>query len=288
MEEGKEDVASAVEGGTEEGGSEERKVNPAEDAKSLDDFFAKKDKSKGKKKKGKISTDVLAKELEGPGKKKATKKKKEKGEKVDKGPSKEGSPVEEDADWIQIEEPGEKDYSGLRIASLNISEQRQEEQEPSPEEEQEYDEAGEPLPPRESAQQGPWKMLSGGEQPSAVAEAPPPEPSPAPAPAAAGAAPSKYIPPSLRAAMAAQESRATPSWSGRQRGSRAPPEITSEQHFPSLAASLQDKPPGMGQRRAAEENRQFSTVTRGARGVGGPEKNAPLETQNPYAALSRR
>ncbi|XP_035657747.1 protein CDV3 homolog [Branchiostoma floridae] len=287
MEEGKEDVVSAVEEGTEE---EERKVDPVEDAKSLDDFFAKKDKSKGKgkKKKGKISTDVLAKELEGPGKKKAAKKKKEKGEKTDKGPSKEGSPTEEDADWIQIEEPEEKDYSGLRIASLNISEQRQEEQEATPEEEQEYDEAGEPLPPRESAQ-GPWRMPAAGEQPSTVAE-PPPEPAPAPAPvaAAAGAAPSKYIPPSLRAAMAAQESRATPSWSGRQRGSRAPPEITSEQHFPSLAASLQDKPPGMGQRRAAEENRQFSTVTRGARGVGGPEKNAPLETQNPYAALSRR
>ncbi|CAH1241375.1 Hypp6354 [Branchiostoma lanceolatum] len=209
MEEGKEEVASAVEVVTEE---EEKKVDPVEDAKSLDDFFAKKDKSKGKgkKKKGKISTDVLAKELEGPGKKKVLKKKKEKGEKVDKGPSKEGSPVEE------IEEPEEKDYSGLRIASLNISEQRQEEQEPSPQEEQEYDEAGEPLPMRESAQ-GPWRMpTGGGEQPSAVAE-PPPEPTPAPAPAAAGAGPSKYIPPSLRAAMAAQESRSTPSWSGRQR-----------------------------------------------------------------------
>ncbi|XP_040023369.1 protein CDV3 homolog isoform X4 [Gasterosteus aculeatus] len=177
--------------------------------KSLDDFFAKRDKKK-KKEKGKskepvvgLTTAVI----------KKTKREKEKSTKND---NQDAQIEKEDEEWKEFEQK-EVDYSGLRLQALQISDEKEEEE---GYEKEEVGEDGEIILVSGDKVSGPWNKS--GAAPVPAAAAPPPveeveEPESKPS--------GVYRPPGARLTTT------------RRGPTQGPPEIFSDTQFPSLMAT---------------------------------------------------
>ncbi|XP_029004425.1 protein CDV3 homolog isoform X2 [Betta splendens] len=171
--------------------------------KSLDDFFAKRDKKK-KKEKGKGKESAA-----GPTSAAVKKTKKEK----DKSAKNENqdSQLEKDEEWKEFEQK-EVDYSGLRLQALQISDEREEEEY----EKEEVGEDGEIILVSGDKVSGPWNKSGAAPPPAAVVEdVEVPEAKPS----------GVYRPPGARLTTT------------RRGPTQGPPEIFSDSQFPSLLAT---------------------------------------------------
>ncbi|KAJ9586304.1 hypothetical protein L9F63_020012, partial [Diploptera punctata] len=253
----------------------------------LDDFFAKKDRKKGKGKKF-TTTDEIAKRLEETGKK-VEKTKKEKAvlpsQTQGQGEEDQGSQVQEDDEWKEFEEE-KKDYTGLKIGNLQINEGDGDigEGEEEADQEMEENEAGEMVPKRK-VQSGPWKMMN-QPQPTAIETPEPPVVEKRPETISSNS----YVPPHLRG------QHKEPAHSSPGAKSKAAPDISSEEYFPSLSAAKSIEPSGArGRRRHEEESfeevrnskshssRYSDMATKMSGGTAGPK----LNLGNKFGALSQ-
>ncbi|XP_075903604.1 protein CDV3 homolog isoform X2 [Nelusetta ayraudi] len=222
--------------------------------KSLDDFFAKRDKKKKKEKgKGKESTTAPT-----SGMIKKTKREKDKSAR-NENPD---APIEKDEEWKEFEQR-EVDYSGLRLQALQISDEREEEEY----EKEEVGEDGEIILVSGDKVSGPWNKSG----------APPP---PAPSVAALeeeelspeSKAPGVYRPPGAR--LTTTTKRVT---------NQTPPEIYSDAQFPSLLATAKH----VETRKDREMEKTFEVVkhrNRGREETGGASMQH-LQLDNQYAIL---
>lgn len=249
---------------------------------SLDDFFAKKDKSKKSKNKGKFMTSEL-----GLGGNKAAEesKKQEKTLKKDKertaggGNQISNTTVEPPQEWKEIEEQ-EKDYSGLRIQTLTITD-REKEDEQSRDTYQQDD--GDDFKTNEMTQ-GPWRMQSSNTPSSEPAplivekeeevEKPEPEVNPV--------KPQKYVPPHRTSGSASMQTPSSNSYSSRRYG-KSVPEMDSEEHFPSLSSASDSDKKG-----PSSDDKSFQSVTRGYKTVKDSPGGVRLDLGNKYSALRQR
>lgn len=218
--------------------------------KSLDDFFAKRDKKK-KKEKGKGKETVT-----GPTPVVLKKKMKEK-EKSTKNENQDAQ-IERDDEWKDFEQK-EVDYSGLRLQALQINDEAEE-----VEYEEEVGEDGEIILVSGDKVSGPWNKS--GAQPTApaapVEEVEVPESKPS----------GVYRPPGARLTTS-------------KRGpSQGPPEIYNDAQFPSLGATSKH----METRRDREMEKTFEVVKHKSRGREEGGSGAPmqeLQLDNQYAIL---
>ncbi|XP_076014223.1 protein CDV3 homolog isoform X2 [Genypterus blacodes] len=221
--------------------------------KSLDDFFAKRDKKKKKEKgKGKETTA-------GPTPMVLKKTKKEK-EKSAKNENQDGqSQIEKDEEWKEFEQK-EVDYSGLRLQALQMSDEKEEEEY----EKEEVGEDGEIILVSGDKFSGPWNKSG----------APPPAPAAAPVeeeevPEAKPAG--VYRPPGARLTTT------------KRAPNQGPPEIYSDTQFPTLLATAKH----VETRKDREMEKTFEVVKHRNRGR---EENSGssvqhLQLDNQYAIL---
>ncbi|XP_052254008.1 protein CDV3 homolog isoform X1 [Dreissena polymorpha] len=209
---------------------------------NLDDFFAKKDKSKKKTKSSKLTpSDILAKSEESVKKEKKSKKDKDKTQSSNSSTITDISGLivnpKEEEEWKEVEEEKEKDYSGLRIANLQIADKVEEGEEEGDENQDEDNEDGEGKERRDKGEQGPWK--SGATTvPTAVQPEHPATPVEEPKkeePKPTG----KYVPPSQRAAAAAggTTTPSGPTVPSHLRRKKEMPNLKSEEEFPTLGGN---------------------------------------------------
>ncbi|KAK3612155.1 hypothetical protein CHS0354_016538 [Potamilus streckersoni] len=224
---------------------------------SLDDFFAKKDKSKKKSKSKTTSLDPSAQQTE-----ETTKREKKKKDK-----SATSSTANEE--WHDFEEEKEADYTGLRLQNLQIGEKEETREEEENKESGDENDDGEAKDKKDAGQKGPWSASQS--QPQATQQAPTaPE-----KPKEDSAAPKvgKYIPPGARASAASS----TPTSSTQSRYKKKAPNITSEEDFPTL---------GVQSVHADSDTRSFERVQHGGRQLEDPSKSSiQLSLGNKYAAL---
>ncbi|KAG7524899.1 hypothetical protein JOB18_018733 [Solea senegalensis] len=218
--------------------------------KSLDDFFAKRDKKK-KKEKGKGKESAAA-----PASAAMKKLKKEK-EKSVKNESQDAQIEKEDEEWKEFEQK-EVDYSGLRLQALQISDEREEEDY----EKEEVGEDGEIIVVSGDKVSGPWNKSGAAPPPAAPAEeVEVPESKPA----------GVYRPPGARLTTS-------------KRGpSQGPPEIFSDTQFPSLLATAKH----VETRKDREMEKTFEVVkhkNRGREETGGASMQH-LQLDNQFAIL---
>ncbi|GAA6215205.1 protein CDV3 homolog isoform X2 [Lates japonicus] len=217
--------------------------------KSLDDFFAKRDKKK-KKEKGKGKESAA-----GPTSTAVKKTKKEK-EKSAKNENQDAQ-IEKDEEWKEFEQK-EVDYSGLRLQALQISDEKEEEEY----EKEEVGEDGEIILVSGDKVSGPWNKSGAAPPPAApVEDVEVPEAKPA----------GVYRPPGARL-------------STNKRGpSQGPPEIFSDAQFPSLLATAKH----VETRKDREMEKTFEVVkhrNRGREETGGASMQH-LQLDNQYAIL---
>ncbi|PWA18215.1 protein CDV3 homolog isoform X1 [Gambusia affinis] len=219
--------------------------------KSLDDFFAKRDKKKKKEKgKGKETTT-------GPATAAMKKMKKEK-EKSAKNENQDDQVEKEDEEWKEFEQK-EVDYTGLRLQALQISDEKEEEEY----EKEEIGEDGEIILVSGDKVSGPWNK-SGAAPPAAAS---PVEEEEAPEAKPAGV----YRPPGARL---------TPS---RRAQNQGPPEIFSDTQFPSLLSTAKH----VETRKDREMEKTFEVVkhkNRSREETGGTSVEH-LQLDNQYAIL---
>lgn len=217
--------------------------------KSLDDFFAKRDKKKKKEKgKGKESaagpTSAMVKK---------TKKEKEKSTKNEN----QDAQVDKDEEWKEFEQK-EVDYSGLRLQALQISDEKEEEEY----EKEEVGEDGEIILVSGDKVSGPWNKSGAAPPPAApVEEVEVPESKPA----------GVYRPPGARLSTT------------RRGPSQGPPEIFSDAQFPSLLSTAKH----VETRKDREMEKTFEVVkhrNRGREETGGASMQH-LQLDNQYAIL---
>ncbi|KAL7840575.1 hypothetical protein AOLI_G00258980 [Acnodon oligacanthus] len=224
-------------------------VAPAGAEKSLDDFFAKRDKKK-KKEKGKAKESGPA---SAPAALKKTKKEKEKSTKNE---NQDALTEKEDEEWKEFEQK-EVDYSGLRLQALQISDEKEEEEY----EKEEVGEDGEIILVSGDKVSGPWNK-SGGPPPAApVEEKEVPESKPS----------GVYRPPGARLG---------PSKRGPSQG---PPEIFNDTQFPSLLATAKH----VETRKDREIEKTFEVVKHKSRPRegDGPATMQQLQLDNQFAVL---
>ncbi|KAF7665128.1 hypothetical protein LDENG_00153430 [Lucifuga dentata] len=218
--------------------------------KSLDDFFAKRDKKK-KKEKGKVK-ESTATPTSAPVKK--TKKEKEKSAKNE---NQDAQIEKEDEEWKEFEQK-EVDYSGLRLQALQISDEKEEEEY----EKEEVGEDGEIILVSGDKVSGPWNKSSSAPAPAApVEEEEVPEAKPA----------GVYRPPGARLSTT------------KKGPTQGPPEIFSDTQFPSLASTAKH----VETRKDREMEKTFEVVKHKNRGR---EENSGasvqhLQLDNQYAVL---
>ncbi|XP_064470921.1 protein CDV3 homolog isoform X2 [Ornithodoros turicata] len=241
---------------------------------SLDQFFAKKDKSKKAKTKSKVTSEQIAKKIqEDPGKKD------EKSQKKDKA---ENSTGKEDEEWKDFEEEKERDYSGLRIHALTLAEKEKEEE--GAKEGQMEDENAD-SPSQGEQQSGPWKVQSGmaAAADSCAPPEPEPEPEPVPEPEPKETKPTQpqaYRPPHLRSSSGRTQS--TPGGGGGRRGNHTTYDFTSEEQFPCLGAAVD----GSKVRQGESVDRSFTSVKHGLRNREDiSQQHVKLDLENKYSAL---
>lgn len=230
--------------------------------KSLEDFFAK--KSKGKKVKGKskfTTSDAITKQVgSGVGQKESDSRSKDQPSKKTSGvtpiPSKPN-----DEEWIDFQEPTEKDYSGLRIQSLQIAENAEGEGSEGNEQEDEDEEGESSL--KKDKTVGPWQQL-----PTASQATSGPQASEEPKPVGA------YRPPAYRA-----PGRRVPGVKGKT------PELDSEIAFPSLSAAMATS---KSTNKETNGGKSFETVKHGSRTLESLADRGPqLDLGNKFDALRR-
>jgi len=232
--------------------------------KSLDDFFAKRDKKKKKETKGKgggTKEAQAAAAQQSAAMKLKIKEKKEKAFKA--GDNQDGAQVEKDEEWKEFEQK-EVDYSGLRLQALQITDEREE----SDYEKEELDEHGDIILVSGDKVSGPWNKSG----------APPPAPAPVEEEEVPEAKPSGvYRPPGARLTTT-------------KRGpTQGPPEINSDTQFPSLSSSSKH----VETRKDREMERTFEVVKHKTRdreegvssGRGSAASNQQLQLDNQYACL---
>lgn len=259
---------------------------------SLDQFFAKKDKSK-KKTKGMATTDQMGKKPEDAGKNadKTVKKDKEKQENsTGKVPSVIPSLEQGDEEWNDFEEEKEVDYSGLRIQALTIAEKEKEEEALR----EQQDEDGEDGYPSSGDQQsGPWKMQAAAAQqappppePEPEPEVPPPRIEPEPKePPKSGPVKAAYVPPHLRSG-GTRSTAGGPSAARRLGGGRQTYDFTSEDQFPTLGAAVETPRWGPARQGPEAPDRSFTSVKHGLRNREDPsQQHIQLDLENKYSAL---
>ncbi|XP_066502916.1 protein CDV3 homolog [Hoplias malabaricus] len=222
--------------------------------KSLDDFFAKRDKKKKKEKgKGKETTTTTTAAASAPVSLKKIKKEKEKSTKNE---NQDTLTEKEDEEWKEFEQK-EVDYSGLRLQALQISDEKEEEEY----EKEEVGEDGEIILVSGDKISGPWNK-SGAPPPAApVEEEVVPESKPS----------GVYRPPGARLGPA------------KKGPSQGPPEIYNDTQFPSLLATAKH----VETRKDREIEKTFEVVkhkTRTREGDG-PAAMQQLQLDNQFAVL---
>lgn len=219
--------------------------------KSLDDFFAKRDKKK-KKEKGKGKESAA-----GPASAAVKKTKREK-EKSAKNENQDAQ-IEKDEEWKEFEQK-EVDYSGLRLQALQISDEKEEEDY----EKEEVGEDGEIILVSGDKFSGPWNKSGAAPAPAAapVEEEEVPESKPA----------GVYRPPGARLSTTKRVHNP------------GPPEIYSDTQFPSLLATAKH----VETRKDREMEKTFEVVkhrNRGREEGGGGASMQQLQLDNQYAIL---
>ncbi|XP_028391878.1 protein CDV3 homolog B-like isoform X2 [Dendronephthya gigantea] len=241
--------------------------------KSLDDFFAKKDKGKkGKSKtKGKFTTtSSITKQVE------KSQKPVNEQTKEQKPTASQLSNTQNEEEWEDFNEPKEKDYSGLKVQSLQIRDKVDEDNDDKPEDAEEYDED---CTERKDKSSNVWQVNL---QPTVPASAPEVKQEPKKE-VGKGA----YIPPSMRRAMANQAEGRDQSWKyrsgARERDPRRPPEIASEIAFPTLQASTASS------KNESSSSSNFEDVRHGGRAVSEQSLNrrTDIAVDNKFSALSK-
>ncbi|XP_059801614.1 protein CDV3 homolog [Hypanus sabinus] len=266
--------------------------------KSLDDFFAKRDKKKKKDKtkmvkagpvapsKAAVAAETVALSAQPnsapepavtaasptepadaapvaiPAPIAVAKKPKKEKERMVKGESQDlqQEPSREDEEWKEFEQK-EVDYSGLRIHALQISDEREEEDN---EKKEDQDENGENILYREGDRTiGPWNKITPVQTPVTVVEEVP-EAKPT----------GVYRPPGAR------------SGSVRRTQSQGPPEIFNDVQFPSLQASAKH----VETRKDKEMEKTFEMVKykNRAREDGSKSQSVQLELGNQFAVLEEQ
>ncbi|KAG1953829.1 protein CDV3 [Pimephales promelas] len=178
-------------------------VAPAGVEKSLDDFFAKRDKKKKKEK-------VKGKEQATGGAVMVLKKTKREKEKSTKSENQDAQMEKEDEEWKEFEQK-EVDYTGLRLQALQMSDEKEEEEY----EKEEVGEDGEIILVSGDKVSGPWNKSGAPPSAAPVEEVEVPEPK----------APGVYRPPGARLTTT-------------KRGpTQGPPEIFNDAQFPSLLST---------------------------------------------------
>lgn len=245
---------------------------------SLDDFFAKKDKSKKKSKSSKITPNDLTKAATDEPVKKEKKSKKEKDSANTQTSNNSKTIGLTEEEWKEVEEEKEKDYTGLRIANLQVAEggDSAEEETGEQEEEGEEGEDGEMKERKDRGEQGPWKGSSAPAQTSSTT--PPPVPVDE-KPKEDSKPTGKYIPPSQRGAAGAAGSGAGPTIPTHLRKlKKNAPNLTSEEDFPTLGGGLQPGGP------LDSDTRSFERVQHGgSRQMD--DKKTELSLGNKFSAL---
>ncbi|XP_041924270.1 protein CDV3 homolog [Alosa pseudoharengus] len=232
--------------------------------KSLDDFFAKRDKKKKKEKgKGKESgagpapASASASALSSASA--LVKKPKKEKEKSTKNENQDAQIEKEDEEWKEFEQK-EVDYSGLRLQALQFSDEREEEEY----EKEEVGEDGEIILVSGDKMSGPWNKSGGGPPPPAAPVEEEPE---VPESKPTGV----YRPPGARLTTT------------KKGPSQGPPEIFSDTQFPSLQSSAKH----VETRKDREMEKTFEVVkhkTR-AREDGSVASMQQLQLDNQYAVL---
>lgn len=261
---------------------------------NLDDFFSKKDKKKGGKKKfTTANTDTLAKNLEKQELKEA------KAEEI-KVPlatseankaqaalaSKNENSVEDE--WKDYDEE-KKDYSNLKIEALKVDDENEEDKD---EDEHEINEDGEKVPKREG---GPWNkgkaeanVTAKSEEDQDIEELRRREKERAKAELESSIGAPKgsvvggsYVPPHMRAGGAPRESGGSGNLApmrGGPRRSKFVPDMTSEINFPSLGGETGGTPS------SGKHERDFEEV----RGSGSSQHHSSRNTDAPALALGNK
>ncbi|XP_052804744.1 protein CDV3 homolog isoform X2 [Mya arenaria] len=255
---------------------------------NLDDFFAKKDKSKKKSKSSKLTpSDILAQTDETTKKGKKSKKDKDKTQTTNSSNTTDGhglivNPAEEE-EWNEVVEEQAKDYTGLRIANLQVSQKGEDGEQGGEEEAEDGEDDGEGQERKDRGKQGPWE--AGGQPPIAH---PPAEPA---APAVEDLKPKeepagektggKYMTPAARAAAAAGgvTPSAGPTLPGHIRKKKAAPNLRSEMDFPTLGGNT-------GPFQSDSDTRNFEQVQHGGRQMENAAKIAQqVSLGNKFSAL---
>ncbi|CAK6967474.1 protein CDV3 homolog isoform X1 [Scomber scombrus] len=226
--------------------------------KSLDDFFAKRDKKKKKTDKGKGKDSAAA----GPTTTTATalKKTRKEKEKSTKNENQDAQIEKEDEEWKEFEQK-EVDYSGLRLQALQISDEKEEDDY----EKEEVGEDGEIILVSGDKVSGPWNKS--GAPPPPPAAAAPDEDVEVPESKPSGV----YRPPGARLTTTKRAPM------------QGPPEIFNDAQFPSLLATAKH----VETRKDREMEKTFEVVkhrNRGREETGGASMQH-LQLDNQYAIL---
>lgn len=248
------------------------------DDKSLDDFFAKKDKGKkGKSKsKGKFTTSsAITKQVE-----KSQKPMNEKS-KEQKPTTYQTSNSQIEDEWVDFNEPKEKDYSGLKVQAFQTLDKVDDDIDERAEREDECD--GDDTLEKKDKSSSVWQSAH---QTAVQAAAPVEEPikEEVKKEPVKGA----YVPPSMRRTMGTQPDLKDQSWkygsSAGRRDPRRPPEISSEIAFPSLQASAD-----VSSKSEALSSMSFEPVRHGIRASNeqSMSRRMNIDLENKYDALSK-
>ncbi|KAM9775458.1 protein CDV3 homolog isoform X2 [Syngnathus typhle] len=217
--------------------------------KSLDDFFAKRDKKK-KKDKGKAKESAVSST--------GLKKSKKENEKSSKGDGQDSN-MDKDEEWKEFEQK-EVDYSGLRLQALQISDEKDEEDYDDEEQDEDADVL---IVAGGDKMSGPWNKSSSAPAPVAPVEEVETVDSKTPG--------GVYRPPGARFS------------SSKRAQTQGPPEIFSDTQFPSLMATGKH----VETRKDREMEKTFEVVKH--KGRGREDGNAAtvqhLQLDNQFAVL---
>ncbi|XDV47229.1 hypothetical protein PO909_016922 [Leuciscus waleckii] len=224
-------------------------VAPAGVEKSLDDFFAKRDKKKKKEK-------VKGKEQATGGNVMVLKKTKREKEKSTKSENQDAQMEKEDEEWKEFEQK-EVDYTGLRLQALQMSDEKEEEEY----EKEEVGEDGEIILVSGDKVSGPWNKSGAPPSAAPVEEVEVPEPK----------APGVYRPPGARLT------------STKRGPTQGPPEIFNDAQFPSLLSTARH----VETRKDREMEKTFEVVKHKSRVREGEGQGSmqQLQLDNQYAIL---